>query len=109
MRSIIFALTLAAPLSAVAATPTYTNPMTMIRHSTQKERVVPLTFINFTTQEREVRIGNIRYILRQDTVFHAFVPVGRVVSEYSNVNSNINGQEVLRVSESDAGKSVLLK
>ena len=109
MRSILIALVLAAPLSAVAATPTYSNPMTVVHHYRQQEQMVPLRFINHTSQEREVRIGNKQYILRLNTEFQTFVPVGCVVRVYSSQNSKVNGQALLQVSAADANRSVVLQ
>ena len=59
MRSLLIALVLAAPVSAVAATLTYTNPMTTAHQA--KEQTVYVTFVNHTSQEREVRIGDKQY------------------------------------------------
>lgn len=109
MRSILIALVLAAPLSAVAATPTYSNPMMVVHHYKQQEQMVPLTFINHTSQEREVRIGDTKYIMRINTVFHTFVPVGSLVRVYSNQNSKVNGQELMLVTANDADRSIVLR
>ena len=111
MRSLILALALAAPVSAVAATPasapTYSNPMTTVHQ--QKEQVVFLTFVNYTPQDREVRIGDKQYKVRYDSVLHVYAPVGSVVRQYSEQNSQMNGQELMQVSASDRDKSVFLK
>jgi cation transport ATPase len=107
MRSIILALVLAAPVSAVAATPTYTNPLSTMHH--QRQQMVYLTFVNNTLQDREVRIGNNQYMMRPITMLHMFVPVGSVIREYSDQNTKVNGQELMQVSASDAHKSVVLK
>ncbi|MBW4040128.1 MAG: hypothetical protein HIU91_14940 [Acidobacteria bacterium] len=109
MRSILIALALAAPLSAVAATPTYSNPMTSLRHHAPKEELVPLTFVNNSSQEREVLIGDTKYVLRLQTTFEARVPVGSVVRVYSNQNTKVNGQELMQVSAADANKRVMLR
>ncbi len=108
MRSFIFALALAAPVSAVAAAPalTYSNPMNSVHQ--QKERLVPITFVNYTSQERSVRIENVKYRIRYDSVLHVYVPVGSLVSVSSDVNSKVDPQ-YMYVSANDAGKSVLLK
>lgn len=107
MRSIVLALALAAPVSAVAAAPNYTNPMSTLHHA--KQQAVFVTFVNFTSQEREVRIGDHQYKMPDTSVLHLYVPVGSVVQVYSTQNSKVNGQELLQVSASDAGKSVFLK
>ena len=52
MRSLILTLALAAPLSAVAAAPNYSNPLNNMHHAT--EEVVFMTFVNYTVQDREV-------------------------------------------------------
>jgi len=108
MRSLIFALALAAPVSAVAAAPalTYSNPMTTVHQ--QKARVVMLTFVNYTSQNRDVRIGNVKYKMRYDSAFSVYVPVGSLVSVSSDENSKVAPQ-YMYVSADDAGKSVLLK
>jgi hypothetical protein len=108
MRSLILALALAAPVSAVAATPTYSNPMTTA-HQQQKEQAVFLTFVNYTPQDREVRIGNIIYEIRYDSVLHVYAPVGSDVREYSDQNTKIAGLKLMQVSASDRDKSVFLK
>jgi hypothetical protein len=108
MRSLIFALALAAPVSAVAATPTYSNPMTTA-HQQQKEQLVFLTFVNFTPQDREVRIGNKQYKIRYDSLLHVYAPVGSVVRQFCEQNTKVNGQELMQVSASDTNKSVFLK
>ena len=111
MRSLILALALAAPVSAVAATPasapTYSNPMTTVHQ--QKEQVVFLTFVNYTPQDREVRIGDKQYKIRYDSLLHVYAPVGSPVFVFSEQNSKVNGQELMRVSASDRDKSVFLK
>jgi hypothetical protein len=107
MRSLIFALALAAPVSAVAATPTYSNPMSTAHR--QAEQVVYMTFVNYTAQDRELVIGNQEYKVRYDSVVHVYAPVGSPVFVYSETNSKVNGQELMRVSANDRDKSVLLK
>jgi hypothetical protein len=109
MRSLLLALALAAPLSAVAATPTYSNAMTALRHHQPKTEMVPMTFVNYTSQEREVRIGDTQYIMKLNTTFHTMVPVGSVVRVYSSQNSKVNGQELMLVSAADANKRVPLQ
>ncbi len=59
MRSLIFALALAAPVSAVASTPMYSNPMSHSHH--QKVQDVFIGFVNKTVQDREVVIGDEEY------------------------------------------------
>ena len=107
MRSLIFALALAAPISAVAATPTYSNPMTTAHR--QAEQVVYMTFVNYATQDRELVIGNQKYKLRFQAVAHVYAPVGSPVFVYSETNSKVNGQELMRVSANDKDRSILLK
>jgi ribosomal protein L2 len=107
MRSILVALALAVPVSAVAATPNYTHPITTI-HQAKPQRVM-VTFVNNTSQEREVRIGNEQYSIRNNTVFHVFIPVGTTVSVYSNQNSRVNGQQTVLVSTETEKESVFLQ
>lgn len=107
MRSLVLALALAAPVSAVAGTPTYTNPMTTVHHA--KEQVVFLTFVNYTAQDREVLIGDVRYKIRYDSILHVYAPVGSVVRVYCETDTKVNGQELMQVSAADSGKSVFLK
>jgi hypothetical protein len=107
MRSLIFALALAAPISAVAATPTYSNPLSNMHH--QKEQVVFMTFVNYTVQDREVEIGNQLYKVPYLGIVHVYAPVGSPVFVYSETNSKVNGQELMRVSANDQDKSVFLK
>ena len=107
MRSLILALALAAPVSAVAALPTYTNPVSTMHHA--KEQVVFLTFVNFTSQDREVQIGDTQYKIRYDSVLHVYAPVGSTVRVYSMQNSKVHGQELMQVSANDRGRSVFLR
>jgi hypothetical protein len=108
MRSLLLALAFAAPVCAVAATPDYTHPISAV-HSQEREQVVFLTFVNYTPQDREVRVGNLQYKVRYDTVLHVYAPVGSVVRVFSEQNSKINGQELMQVSANDRNKSVFLK
>jgi hypothetical protein len=107
MRSLLLALALAAPVSAVAATPNYSNPMTTARH--QAEQVVFMTFVNYTTQDREVVIGDKKYKIEYHSIAHVYAPVGSPVFVYSEMNSKVNGQELMRVSANDRDTSVFLK
>jgi hypothetical protein len=107
MRSLIFALALAAPVSAVAAAPNYTNPMSTAHR--QAEKVVFMTFVNYTSQDREVVIGDREYKLQYHSVAHVYAPVGSPVFVYSETNSKVNGQELMRVSANDRDTSVFLK
>jgi hypothetical protein len=107
MRSLLIALALAAPVSAVAATPTYTNPMTTAHHV--REQVVYVTFVNHTSQEREVRIGNTVYLIPYNSQRHLSIPVGSSVRVYSSQNSAWNGQELMQVSAKDDESAVFLK
>jgi len=108
MRSIVLAFALAAPLCAVAATPNYTHPLT-VRHQQPKEELVSLTFVNFTTQEHEVRIGDRQYKVAVAKVLRIAVPVGAVVTEYTPENSRTDGKQLIEVAASDAGKNIFLK
>jgi hypothetical protein len=107
MRSLILALALAAPVSAVAAAPNYSNPMSNMHH--QKEQVVFMTFVNYTVQDRAVQIGEKLYKIPYLGIVHVYAPVGSAVFVYSDTNSKVSGQELMRVSASDQDKSILLK
>ena len=107
MRLLVLALALAAPVSAVAATPNYSNPLSSMHHA--QEQMVLVTFVNYTSQEREVRIGDHQYAMLPHTTFQKFVTVGSVVRVYSDENSKVNGQELMQVSANDNGKNVFLK
>jgi hypothetical protein len=113
MRSLVLALALAAPVSAVAATPnliptpTYANAVTSAHRA--KQDVVFLTFVNYTVQDREVRVADTTYKIPFFSTLHVYAPVGSPVFVYSETNSKVNGQELMRVSENDANKSVFLK
>jgi hypothetical protein len=106
MRSLLVALVLAAPVCAVAATPTYTNPMTTAHHASTQ--TVFVTFVNHTSQEREVRIGEERYRVPYNSQIHIAVPVGAVVRLYSSQNSKVNGLQVMLASANDADSAVFL-
>lgn len=107
MRSLIFALALAAPLSAVAATPTYSNPLSSMHH--EKAPEVFLTFVNYTVQDRELVIGEKMYRIPYLGRVNVHAAVGTPVFVYSDINTKVNGQELMRVSANDADKSILLK
>ena len=106
MRSLILALAFAAPVSAVASTPMYSNPLSNSHH--QKVQDVFLTFENKTVQDREVVIGNQEYKLGCRATIHVHAPVGSPVFVYSETNSKVHGQELMRVSPNDADKSIPL-
>jgi hypothetical protein len=106
MRSLILALALAAPVSAVASNPMYSNPMSHSHH--QQVQEVFLTFENKTVQDREVVIGNEKYQVPCLSKIHLHAPVGSPVFVYSETNSKVNGQELMRVSPNDADKSIPL-
>lgn len=107
MRSLLVALVLAAPVCAVAATPSYTNPMTTTHLA--KPQTVYVTFINHTSQDREVRIGDEQYKIRVNSQIHVGLATGSSVRVFSDQNSKVNGQEVMLVSVEDANRTVFLK
>jgi hypothetical protein len=107
MRSLLLALALAAPVSAVAAAPNYSNPLSDMHH--QKEQVVFMTFVNYTVQDREVQIGDRLYKIPHLGIVHVYAPVGSPVFVYSETNSKVRGQELMRVSANDKDRSILLK
>lgn len=113
MRSLVLALALAAPISAVAAiptmipTPTYSNALNSTQHA--KQDVVFMTFVNYTVQDRELLIGNKAYKVPLFATLHVYAPVGSPVFVYSETNSKVHGQELMRVSANDAGKNIFLK
>jgi hypothetical protein len=106
MRSLILALALVAPVSAVAATSTYTSPMSNVHQPKAQE--VYLTFVNHTGQDREVRIGNEQYTVKLNSVAHVVAPVGSKVLLFSETNSKINGLELMTIQETDLNRSVQL-
>jgi hypothetical protein len=107
MRSLIFALALAAPVCAVAATPNYSNPLNSAHH--EKVEEVFMTFVNYTVQDRELVIGDKEYKIPYHSTMHVYAPVGSPVFMYSETNTKVNGQELMRVSANDRDKSVFLK
>jgi hypothetical protein len=107
MRSLILALALAAPVSAVAAAPSYSNPLTNMHHQQQQQDVF-LTFVNNSAQDREILIGDHVYKLLFRGSVHIHVPVGTPVFVYSQTNSKVNGQELMLVSATDQDKSITL-
>jgi hypothetical protein len=108
MRSLILALAFAAPLSAVAATPnTFTSPMTNVHQAKPQE--VFMTFVNYTSSDREVRVGNDVYKVNFGSIKHLYAPVGSTIRVYSQTNSKINGQVLMQVAESDRDTNVVLK
>lgn len=112
MRSIVLALALVAPLSAVAATPntTFTTPdVHSLRSHDAKPQQVFLTLVNRTSQDREIKIGNDVYKLNYNSKLNLLVPVGSSLKVYSQTNSKVNGQELMQVSADDQNKSIELK
>jgi hypothetical protein len=107
MRSVMIALVLAAPLSAVAATPNYTNPVNTARHA--KEQTVYVTFVNHTSQEREIIIDNVKYTVAYNSKIDVVVPAGSVARVYSNQNTKVNGQQEILLAASDVKTTVFLK
>jgi hypothetical protein len=107
MRSILIALVLAAPVAAVAATPNYTNPVNTAHHA--KEQTVYVTFVNHTSQEREVIIDHVKYTVGYNSKIDVVVPAGSVARVYSNQNSKVDGQQVILLAASDEKTTVFLK
>jgi len=109
MRSLIFALALAAPVSAVASTTaySYSNPLSRMHH--QEAADVSIRFVNNTVQDRELVIGDKRYTMASISTIHVYVPVGTPVFVYSETNTKVHGQELMRVSANDEDKTVGLK
>ncbi len=112
MRSIVLALALVAPLSAVAATPhaTFTTPdVHTLRSHEAKPQQVFFTLVNHTSQDREVKFGNEVYKLNYNSKLNVTVPVGSSLKVYSQTNSKVNGQELMQVSADDQNKTIELK
>ena len=105
MRSLLVALVLAAPVSAVASTPSYTSPVNTAHHA--KAQTVYVTFVNHTSAERQVCIGNLRYTIKYNSAVRVEVPVGSMVLVSSNQDSKVNDQ--LTVSANDEKASIFLK
>ena len=113
MRALVLALAFAAPISAVAATPmmiptpTYASALNSTRHA--KQDVVFITFVNYTAQDRELLVGNQEYKMPFFSKMHVYLPVGSPVFVYSETNSKVNGQELMRVSAKDMDRNIFLK
>lgn len=105
MRSILLALALAAPMSAVAAPNTFTRPT---RVHVQKPEMVFMTFANFSSQDREVVAGDVAYKIRSFERKNIELPVGSDVRLYSETNSKIHGQVLMQVSANDLNREVIL-
>ena len=108
MRSLIFALALAAPVSAVASTSaySYSNPLTTMHHHNAQE--VLLTFRNYSVQDRELVIGDKEYKMASVSTLRIYVPVGSPVFVYSETNSKVNGQELMTIQASDFNRDINL-
>jgi opacity protein-like surface antigen len=102
MRSMLIALVLAAPLSAVAATPDYTHPVDRTHTTKATEQWVGLTFATVTGQDREILVGDKMFKLRFGQQLSVAAPVGTVVRVYSDQNSRLNGQVLMEVGANDA-------
>ena len=107
MRSLILAVALAAPVSAVAAAPNYSNPLTNMHHQQQTQEVF-LTFVNNSVQDREILIGDHVYKLLFRGMVHVHAPVGTPVFVYSETNSKVDGQELMQVSAMDQDRNITL-
>jgi hypothetical protein len=107
MRSIMLALVLAAPVSAVASTPNYTNPVNTAHH--ERQTSVYVTFVNHTSQEREVIIDHVKYTVGYNSKIDVVVPVGSVARVYSSQNTKVAGQQTILLTEADAKAIVFLK
>jgi glycine cleavage system H lipoate-binding protein len=108
MRSIVFALALAVPCSAFAAThSTYTRPLT--DSHPERTKYVAITFVNPTSQDREVVVGDTMFKIANAKHMSVTVPVGGTVRIFSTQNSKVNGQELMQISASDADRTVVLK
>ena len=70
---------------------------------------VLLTFRNYSVQDRELVIGDKEYKMASVSTLRLYVPVGSPVFVYSQTNSKVNGQELMRVSQNDADKSIGLR
>jgi hypothetical protein len=112
MRSILAVVTLAvsiaAPLSAVASTRTTFTTPTSVRHQPRTQEVY-VTFRNTTSQDRELVIGDQSFKVRNNANISIIIPVGSVIRVYSQTNSKVNGQELMQVSAADADSTVVLK
>jgi len=106
MRSLMIALVLAAPVSAVAATPNYTNPVNTAHHA--KQQTVYVTFVNHNVNEREVIIDNVKYTVAYNSKIDVVVPVGSVARVYSSQDSKIDGQQTFLLTAADAKAVVYL-
>jgi len=106
MRSLMIALVLAAPVSAVAATPNYTNPVNTAHHA--KQQTVYVTFVNHNVNEREVIIDNVKYTVAYNSKVDVVVPVGSVARVYSSQDSKIDGQQTFLLTAADAKAVVYL-
>jgi hypothetical protein len=109
MRSIVLALAFLAPTAAFAATPAaapadYTSPITTI-HSTKPQEVL-VTFRSTASGSRVLAVNEHQYPIRFGQVITVCAPVGSIVRVYSDQNSKISGQEVLRIAASDAQRFI---
>jgi len=77
------------------------------RHA--KLQTVFVTFVNHTSQEREVLVGDEKYQIPYNSQVHVSIPVGSVVRVYSSTNSKVNGQALMQVSANDNESAVFLK
>ena len=108
MRSIVLALAFAAPLSAVAATSsTFTSPINTKHESRPSE--VYLTFVNHTSQDRELVVGDEKFKVKNNSELHMYATVGSKIRIFSETNSKIDGQSLMQISASDENRTVNLK
>ncbi len=113
MRFIALALVLAAPACAVASspatipTPEYRQALSSLHRQPNPE--VRVTFVNQSVTDRELVIDGQQYKLRFRSTVSVMIPVGDPVFIYSEQNSKVNGQELMRATVSDAFRTVLLR
>ncbi|MFP5232930.1 MAG: hypothetical protein ACLGQX_09935 [Acidobacteriota bacterium] len=113
MRSIALALVLAAPCCALASapatipTPEYQNVVWNLHHERDPE--VMVTFINHTVTDRELLIGGQKYEVRILSKLSVLIPIGDPVFVYSQRDSKVHGQELMRADAKDQDRTILLK
>jgi hypothetical protein len=113
MRSIALALVLAAPSCALASAPaTIPSPdYQKVRLTLHRERdpEVMVTFINHSVTDRELLIGNQKFEVRVLSKMSVLIPIGDPVFVYSQRDSKVNGQELMRADAKDQDRTILLQ
>jgi hypothetical protein len=107
LQSLVATGLLLSSASAFADVPDYNKLFHHSTSSTQKDEVI-VSFLNTTSQQREVQIGADRFEVPVFGERKLRVRVGSSVHVYSNVNSKVNGRLLTVVNREAGGSTVVV-